>query len=112
MNVLSLNINGIRTGQTRTMLRKLLYDLQVGVCILTETHLREEDLEFLTTPNYLVVADHCRLTPVGDYIKGGVLILVHITIGADELPKLTNLLPHIEHCSCTLYPTEDPATAL
>ena len=39
------------------------------------------------------------------------LILAHIDLVADELPKLTGLLPHVEHCSCMLYPTEDAATA-
>ena len=112
LNVLSLNINGVRTGEKRTMLGKLLHDLQVGVCLLTETHLREDDLDTFDIPHYHVVADYCRPTPVGEWIKGGVLILVHTNFDADELPKLTSLAPHIEHCSCTLFPTDDPATAI
>ena len=44
-NMLSLNINGLRTEQKRTTLGKLLFDLQVGVCILSETHLRLEELD-------------------------------------------------------------------
>ena len=111
-NMLSLNINGLRTEQKRTTLGKLLFDLQIGVCILTETHLRSEDLDNLSIPSYQIVADCCRPVPMGDKIAGGVLILVHIDLVADELPKLTGLLPHIEHCSCMLYPTEDTATAM
>ena len=111
-NMLSLNINGLRTDQKRTTLGKLLFDLQVGVCILTETHLRLEELDYLTIPSYQIVADYCRPVPMGEKIAGGVLILVHIDLVADELPKLTGLLPHVEHCSCMLYPTEDTATAM
>ena len=111
-NMLSLNINGLRTEQKRTTLGKLLFDLQIGVCVLTETHLRSEDLDDLSVTSYQIVADYCRPVPVGDKIAGGVLILVHIDLVADELPRLTGLLPHVEHCPCMLYPTEDAATAM
>ena len=45
LKVLSLNINGLRTGEKRKLLEKLLYDTQAGICLLTETHLRKPDLE-------------------------------------------------------------------
>ena len=64
-NMLSLNINGLRTEQKRTTLGKLLFDFQVGVCFPTETHLRLEDLDNLSIPCYQVVAGYCRPVPAG-----------------------------------------------
>ena len=58
-----------------------------------------------TEPSYQIAADSCRPIPLGEKIAGGVLILVHIDLAADDLPKLTGLLPRIEHCSCMLFPT-------
>ena len=112
MNILTLNINGLRTKRKKTLLGKMLKDLQIGVCVLTETHLRKSDLEQIDYPQYSIIADHCRPTPEGEWIKGGVLILVHINFTAEELPKQTELLPVIENCACTVYPTADPITAI
>ena len=45
LNVISVNANGLRKNRKRRLLRKLLKDLQVSLGIITETHLREEDLD-------------------------------------------------------------------
>ena len=94
------------------MLGKMLYDLQVGVCIVTETHLRETDIDSLKFPTYHVVAHYCRPTPKGSRIGGGVLILVHVDFVAETIPKNKTILPVIENCSVKLYPTTDPRTAV
>ena len=44
-NVVSVNANGLRKNRKKRPLRKLFKDLQVSLGIITETHLREEDLE-------------------------------------------------------------------
>ena len=111
-DILNLNIKSLRTGQKRTALDKLPSDLQIEVCVLSETHVRLGNLDFLNIPDYQIIADYCRRTPAGDYITGGVHILAQICFAAGELPNRTGPPPHIEHCSCTLYPTGDPATAL
>ena len=62
-------------------------------------------LDRLNIPSNQIAADSCRPIPLGEKIAGGVLILVHIDLVADELPKLTGLLLRIEHCSRMLFPT-------
>ena len=44
LTVISINANGLRTKIKRDLLGKLLLDLQVGVGLITETHLRTADL--------------------------------------------------------------------
>ena len=73
LNVIGINANGIRTARKRRLLRKLLRDLQVGLGIITETHLREEDLEGLRIRGYYRPAEYCRKTEIGKSIRGGYL---------------------------------------
>ena len=109
---MSINANGLRTQQKRDMLGKLLLDLQVGVGLITETHLRKPDLSWVRYPQYHIVADYCRRTPAGSRIGGGALILVHRNFTTAKIPKIHSILPKIEHCSTKLYPTNDPETAI
>ena len=89
----------------------MLHELQVGLCIVTETHLREADIEFLKFPTYHVVAHHCRPTPKGSHISGGVLILAHINFTTEVMPKNLDVLPVIGNCAVKLFPTDDPRAA-
>ena len=45
LRIVQINANGLRTDRQRTFLGKLMADLQVGVCIATETHLRKRELK-------------------------------------------------------------------
>ena len=112
LNIIALNINGLRTKRKKDLLEKLLEDLRVGVGIISETHLRKSDLKTIKYRNYHVVADYCRKTPVGEQIRGGVLIIVHNNFTTDSLPKNKKVRPTIESCSCRLYPTKNPITAI
>ena len=112
LNVIAVNANGIRTARKKRLLRKLLRDLQVGLGIITETHLREEDLEGLRFRGYYRPAEYCRETEAGRGIRGGVLILAHNRFSTGKLPKLQGILPTMEHCSCVLFPTDSPVTAI
>ena len=107
-----LNANGLRTDSQRTFLGKLLVDLQVGICIVTESHLRKRDLKKLRYKNYVVLADSCRPIPLGEHAAGGVVILVHANFTASELPEIADLPKAMEHCSIKLYLTQDPRTAV
>ena len=109
---MSINANGLRSPQKRALLSSLLRDLRVGVGIITETHLRQSDLAWVKCPGYNVVAHHCRRTPVGQRIDGGVLILVHVNFTTAKQPKIPRLAPTIESCTTKIFPTENPITAL
>ena len=75
INVVCINVNGLREEGNRKTLRKLLRDLQVGVAILSKTHLRKADLKRMNYPNYHIKAKFCSKTLIGERIDGGVVIL-------------------------------------
>ena len=94
------------------MLYKLLHDLQAALCVVTETHLREEELSWVATEAYYRVTEYCRVIPPGVRPGEGVLILVHRHFSAKKLPRNVSIQEDIEHCSCLFYPTPSPKTAL
>ena len=57
-----INCNGIRNRYRRILLAELLYRLHIGVCIITETHLRKEEVKQLKFLHYTVVSDYSRVT--------------------------------------------------
>ena len=87
LNIVRVNANGLRTDRQRAFLGKLLVDLQVGVCIVTESHLRKRGLKRVKFKNYVLLADSRRLIPIGEHITGGVIILVHVNFTAAEPPR-------------------------
>ena len=80
-----------------------MFDLWAGVCVVTETHLREHELGRVRIENYHTLADDCRPTPIGEHIGGGVIIIVHNTLTAVKEEKLPGLAPQVEHCAITLH---------
>ena len=44
LNIMALNINGLRKNRKKRLLGKLLRDLNVGAGIIPETHLRTSEL--------------------------------------------------------------------
>ena len=112
MFVMCVNINGLRKKRKRVLLGKLMYDLWAGICIATETHLREADLSKLRYDNYHVVAQYCRPTPIGERIGGGVVILAHNTLSVETLPRIASLAPQLERCAIRLYLSNQAHEAL
>ena len=112
MNLVGINVNGVRKKRKRLLLEKLLADLTVGVCVLSETHLRKADLATFSIEHYRIFGDYCRPTPVGESIRGGVLILVHEAFSAERIPERQDLSPVIERCMARFYPTDDPETEI
>ena len=86
-----VNMNGLRAKNKCVMLGKLMFDLWAGVCIVTETHLREEELGRVRIENFHTLADDCRPTPIGERIGGGVIIIVHNTLTAIKENKIQGL---------------------
>ena len=88
IGVMGVNANGLRTNRKKRLLRKLLLDLQVGIGVISETHLREEEMEGLKIKGYNCPAHYCRPNVDGVGIRGGVLILAHRSLTTEKLPKV------------------------
>ena len=112
LTVVSVNISGLLTKKKRLLLGRSLEELQVGVCILIETHLRKSELNWLRVRGFHVVSEACRPTPKGVRIGGGVLILVRNALTTEVYAGLSGVDPAIEHCSIRLFPTDDPRTEI
>ena len=50
LDVININANGLRTKFRRDLLGKRLQNLQAGVGLITETHLRKPDLAWIKYP--------------------------------------------------------------
>ena len=112
LNIVCVNINGVRTKYKQTMPGRMPSDLEGRVCVLTETHLRETDLERFQCQGFYAAAHHCRDTPEGERIGGGVLVLIRDGVTAEGLPELDGLDRSIEHCAVSLRPTDDIRTTI
>ena len=101
--VVRVNINGLRKKKKRGLLGKLMLDLWTGVCVVTETHIRKEELGRAQIDNYHILADDCRATSIGEHIGGEVIILVHNALAAAKEDEIPGLAPQAEHCAITLH---------
>ena len=110
MRMLNLNVNGIRKRAKRIELAELLRKLKIGVCVLTETHLRKEECDRTHFKYYSIAAESCRKDAA--HIGGGVMILVHHIYKSDKFEGCTINGDAIKHCSVKFYLSSDPATAL
>ena len=79
----------------------LLVKLRIGVCVITETHLRYHDVSRINFGSYEIVAKYCR--EVEGRIGGGVMILVRKQFKADIAEIVKTELEGLELCSIKLY---------
>ena len=75
----------------------------MGVCILTETHLRKRDLQFFKIANYDIVSDYCR--DASKRIGGGVLIIAHKLCNIEKFVLPNSIPSPLETCSVKLFTT-------
>ena len=80
-----------------------MYDLWAGACVVTETYLRQSELDRAQLGNYHILADDCRPTPLGDHIGGGVIIIVHNALSAVKADEIPGLAPQAERCAIALH---------
>ena len=111
-NFVCINANGLRKRRKRLMLYKMLHDLNVGLCLITETHLRESELSRVRTPGYYRATEHCQDAPLGTWPGGEILILAHQNFSTKREPKIPEIESIIEHCSCLFFPTASPKTVM
>ena len=105
---MNVNCNDIREKAGRFQLAEMLRKLKVGVCVLTETHLRLEEAEHLHFKYFAVVTGR-RRTNVKQ-IAGGAMILVHRNYKIDKFERRLLENKAVEHCFIRLYVSEDPLT--
>ena len=89
---------------------RMLFRLRIGVCVLTETHLRERDLSKFKIRHYDIISSYCRVTE--NRIGGGVLILAHATCNIEKYTLPGDVPSPLETCSAKLFPTMNPDAVL
>ena len=70
IRIVTINCSGLRGERKKLALRNLLPLMKVGVCVVTENHLRLAKLKRLKIPWYRAVANFCSVA-VGKKIGGG-----------------------------------------
>ena len=110
MNVISLNVNGIRKKRKRLALERVLDELHISICVATETHLRKKDLKRTKFKNYTLMADFCR-NPVGK-IGGGSAIIVSNLVTAETCPFPFEYPTPYEGCCAKVFPKSAPEEAI
>ena len=104
---------GFGTQGKLAPLAKMLCGPQVGICVLTGTHLRKFGVARFRMGRYHVVSESCRSAPVGEPFGGGVLILVHVNFSSGRaLAAGGSGHRAIEHCSVRFYSADDPDTVM
>ena len=56
--VINMNCNGISRRPGRQQVEESLFANRLGFAIITESHLRKEEIELLRSDHYLVVSDY------------------------------------------------------
>ena len=103
IRLVNINCNGLRSKRKKLALGSLLTLMKVGVCVVTESHLRLARVKSLQIPGYKVVANFCRLAP-GRKIGGGVVILVKNTLTSEVAYSQQSDSEIVEACAIYLYP--------
>ena len=101
--LIKVNANGIQKRWKKIALRRPLYDLEVGVCVVAETNLRKPEADRISFKNYNVIAEDCR--DAQRKIGGGVLTLVHTSRNAEKLHPPLPARPPLEMRTIKFYPT-------
>ena len=101
IRIVTLNIRGLRDPHKVEALKQMLHDLDVGIGVITETHLSDREVDRLVIPGYKIKNRDCR----PDAAQGGVIILVRTGIACIKLPKVRRPALPISACTILLYPT-------
>ena len=102
--------NGIRSRRKRMQLAELLFKLHIGVRVVTETHLRKEEMKQLKFLHYVVVNDFSRVA--AGKIGGGVLIMARNLSKASRCTLQMTESRRLELCSIKLFPTTSPLSTI
>ena len=100
LRMMTLNVYSVRNKKAAKS--QYLYDNQVHVAAITETHIQEDKKGELHIEGYIPISSCCRQK--GSQ-KGGVVILVHITVpGETEYSMVACNTNELERCAATIYP--------
>ena len=100
IRILTINVRGLREDQKVEELKQVLFDFQVGVGIITETHLSKKEADALNIPGFRVENSDAR----PDDIYGGVCILVADSVVCTKLEDVPRPAQPVSACSVLLYP--------
>ena len=102
--------NGIRSRRKRLQLAELLFKLHIGARVVTETHLRKEEMRQLKFLHYVVVNDFSRVA--AGKIGGGVLIMAQNLLKPSRCSLQMTESRRLELCSIKLFPTTSPLSTI
>ena len=112
LKILTWNVDGLKGRAKKLAVETYLWEHQVDVAVLTETHLIDEDMVTIhpttgehipkiTMSNYIVANWHNRESEVG-HKKGGVAILVKNGIDFRTVPQQYMPLRPLSCCSVVI----------
>ena len=110
LRILILNCDGIGKRAKRVELIELLRKLIIGVCVLTETHLRDSEVEQIGFKYSAITHIWCRKDV--KRIGGGMMILAHHIFKACNFECIALDTIAIEHCAIRVYISRDPTATL
>ena len=103
IRIVTINVRGMgRQKHKKDALCKFLEEQSVDVGLITETHMSKKEVEELHIENYEVIANSCR----SDAAAGGVIILVHTDLDAEEIKDMPEYPHYMNICSAVIYPQE------
>ena len=111
--IMTLNVDGVRRRQKRTALGQYVSGLrpQPDICIITETHLLEHEVDWLRMDTYERANESCREAEV-EQSCGGVIIMVKTGLRYEKETELPNVRRPLNGCSIIVYPKQVGLAAL
>ena len=96
MAIVVSNCSCLRERRKKLSLSRLLYEHSASVGVLTETHLRQWEVDRLQLPGYHVVASYCR--EATDRAGGGVIIVAHNSMNAEPCGQNVRIEVPFKNC--------------
>ena len=102
--IMALNVNGLRQKRKVTALGKYISSLkpQPDICVLSETHLYEDETDKFCLETYHKAHSSCR-EPDEEQAKGGVLILVKERVSYTKAVEMPSVSLPLHSCSIWLH---------
>ena len=99
VSLVTLNIGGLRSPYRVESLKEMIHQLKVGIAVITETHMLDDEMDALQIPGYELVHKY----GVSKFM-GGVMILAGPQVNCRKLTSPPLLPAPIDSCSCIVYP--------
>ena len=107
--IATINVRGLKSQAKVDSLCLLLEELEIDVCVVTETHMTEQEAKNLYIEGYEVQAECCRPESSAG---GGAIILMGFWIDSDTIENQPTLPPLLNACAAIIYPHCKEATGM